>query len=428
MRSSESHAPRILVVDDDPVVRRMLTDTLGRAGYAVAAAATAAEALRLAAEDEPALAVLDLVLPDGDGIDLLGRLRAAWPALPVVMVTAYVEPRSIVEAMRRGAYDYLGKPLDPDVLLSTCRAALARRPPVAPRAGAPADLVIVGGSAETARLRDTLTRLASTRLGGALIVGERGVGKTFLACALHAASARRTAPCLTYPCAEALAPATALFGLPGAATSGLLAAAAGGTVILDDVERLDAEVQAALLDWIERQRGAAPLLLGLTTAGDAQGPLLAWLARTRLDVAPLRERTADVLPLARHFLLQAGARLQRQFTRFTTDAEHRLIAHRWPGNVRELREVVDRAAERAPGGAIRQDHLVFAGQEAAPPWMAGGQPRPLREIEEAYIDHVIAFARGNKTRAAQILGIARETLRTRLLARSAGQISGGRGA
>src|SRR6266581_7865506 len=154
MRTSESQSPRILVVDDDAVVRRMLSDTLGRAGYAVVQACSTTEALRVAADEEPALAIVDLVLPDGDGIELLSQLRASWPTLPALVVAAYVEPRSIVEAMRRGAVDYLPKPLDPDELLSSCRAALARRTPPA-RATAEHAVPILGESAATLRLRES---------------------------------------------------------------------------------------------------------------------------------------------------------------------------------------------------------------------------------------------------------------------------------
>src|SRR6266446_3434172 len=383
MRTSESQSPRILVVDDDAVVRRMLSDTLGRAGYAVVQACSTTEALRVAADEEPALAIVALVLPDGDGIELLGQLRTSWPTLPALVVAACVELRSIVEAMRRGAHDYLSKPLDPDVLLSACRAALARRPVVK----------------------------APVRPAELPIVGDAGVGKTWLAGALHAGSHRHHAPCLLLDCGRAFAPAVALFGTDG--NGGLLTAAAGGTLILDDVERLALDLQAALLDWLERHHAAAPLVVGLTTRAAAEGPLVAWLDRASVSVPPLGERTGDILPLARHFLAEAGALHGRQFLGFTPDAEHRLLGHGWPGNVRELQETIARIAEGLTGGSARGEHLALATPGPAPAWMPIGNPRPLKEIEDAYIDHVIVLAGGNKTRAAQLLGIARETLRTR---------------
>ncbi|HSE92351.1 MAG TPA: response regulator [Methylomirabilota bacterium] len=424
MRANTTPGPRILIVDDDPVMRRTLGDTLTRAGFEVAPAATVAEALRLAADAEPALAILDLVLPDGDGIELLGSLRATWPALPAIVVTAYVEPRSVVEAMRRGALDYLGKPIDPEMLLSACRAALARRPAPVTVTGKAVELPIVGVSAEIARIRETLTRLARTRPAGLLIAGPAGSGKTWLAQVLHGASPRAQAPCVVYRCVEAYAPMTALFGTPGVSGSGLLAATQGGTLILDDVDRLEREVQVALLERADRQRATgAPLLVGLTEAERADGPLVAWLSRVRLDVPALADRTADVIPLARHFLAEAARRLGKTIPGFTTDAEHRLLAHAWPGNIRELREVVERAAA-AGVGAIRPELLVLGGTATAPAWFPTGPPRPLREIEDAYIDHVIALSGGNKTRAAQLLGIARETLRTRMLSRGNPGVSG----
>src|SRR2546427_1329479 len=168
MRTSESQSPRILVVDDDAVVRRMLSDTLGRAGYAVVQACSTTEALRVAADEEPALAIVALVLPDGDGIELLGQLRASWPTLPALVVAACVELRSIVEAMRRGGPHQPSKPRDPHLLLSARPAAPAPPPPAqAPRR--PAEPPTVGARAETARVRETLSPPARTRAAGVLI-------------------------------------------------------------------------------------------------------------------------------------------------------------------------------------------------------------------------------------------------------------------
>lgn len=416
-RTDGTQELRILVVVDDPVAMRTLVDTLTRAGHHVVSASTAADAQRRASQDEPALAITDRVLPDGDGLELLASLHAAWPALPAIIVADTLEPRSIVEAMRRGAVDYLVKPIDPEALLSACRAAAAHRPAPAGLAAHPAaELPIVGVSLETARIRETVARLARTRVAAVLIVGPAGSGRHRVAFSLHAAS-RHHAPCVPYPCREAHEPVTALSGTPGVEGSGLLAATQGGTLILDDVERLDGEAQATLLAWCDSHRAAtAPLVIGLTTDARATGPLVSWLSRARIEVPPLAQRPADIVVLARHFLADAGRRLGKSFTGFTTDAEHRLLAHAWPGNVRELRETIERSAEGAAGFVIRPEQLIL-GSAAAPVWAPTGSPRPLREIEDAYIDHVIALLGGNKTRAAYLLGISRETLRTRMLAR-----------
>src|SRR2546428_262636 len=272
MRTSESQSPRILVVDDDAVVRRMLSDTLGRAGYAVVQACSTTEALRVAADEEPALAIVALVLPDGDGIELLGQLRASWPTLPALVVAACVELRSIVEAMRRGAHDYLSKPLHPDVLLSARRAPLAR-PPLLKAPVRPAGPPLVGASAATA---------------------------------------------------------------PGG-------------------------------------RAAGGRLAGGGTGPGARAP-------------PRGGRPGDPLPLARHFLAEAGALHGRQFLGFTPDAEHRLLGHGWPGNVRELQETIARIAEGLTGGPPRGEPLAPATPRAAPPRVPIRHPPPPQEIEGADTD------------------------------------------
>ncbi len=419
MRQTRHDSQRVLVVDDDSAARRTLVELLEHAGYEVIAASNMTEARRVAANEEPALAVLDLVLPDGDGLSLLGDLRASWPGLPALIVTGYVEPRSIVEAMRRGAVDYLGKPFDPDVFLSACRQALARRTSATMTVKAET-LAIVGDSAVMAQVRETLTRLARSRPVGILFVGENGVGKTFLAQAVHAAGARRGAPCLVYRCDGAYLPSIALFGAPGGTGGGLLAAAAGGTVILDDVDQLDADLQRQLLDWAEHAGAAAPLLVGLTTRPGAQSPLIAWLRRATVEVPPLRERPVDIPALARHFLAARAPALGKSLPGLTREAEDVLVAHSWPGNVRELHDAIVRTAETMTGGSVQRDHLTSVLRAAAPPaWSPTGPPRQLREIEDAYIDHVLAVTGGNKTRAAQLLGVGRETLRTRMLARRA---------
>lgn len=402
---------RVLVVDDDPLARRPVADTLRGAGYEPVVAVSVAEASRLAEACEPALAILELVLPDGDGLSLLTDLRALWPALPAVIVTGYVEPRSIVEAMRRGAVEYLAKPVDTEILLSTCRAALARRP--APGRASTTPPPLVGESPAVARLRDTVQHLAAGRPAGVLVIGEPGSGRTRLAQALHASSGRG-GPCLVFHCEDAWEPLAALLGPAGHAHTGVLAAATGGTVVLRDVERLDQAAQLALLAWAEPAAGQVgrPLLVGIASEPEPRSPLIAWLGRSTLRVPPLRERTTDVAPLARHFL--AGTASDREPQAITSAAAARLLDYAWPGNLRELRTVMARAASLAGGGPVDAPHVTAALGGTAGSMPAFNGPRPLREITEAYIDHVLSSVGGNRTRAARVLGVARETLRQHL--------------
>ncbi|MGH7319755.1 MAG: sigma-54-dependent transcriptional regulator, partial [Candidatus Rokuibacteriota bacterium] len=370
--------------------------------------------------EEPAMAILDLVLTDGDGIRLLTDLRAAWPGMPALIVTGYVETRSIVEAMRAGVYDYLTKPVDPDVLLSACRSALARR--AIPSLAAPRPpLTIVGDSVATARICESVERLGRACPRGILIVGEDGVGKTWLARALHVASGRRMAPCLLHCCVASDHPEVDLLGIVGKAASGLLVAAHGGTLVLDEVAQLQVDVQMRLLQRLEESAQGSPLIIGLTRVATT-APLGAWLGRATITIPPLRDRPSDVLPLARYFLAMSSQALRRTYEGFTTGAEHDLLAHTWPGNVRELKEAVGHAAHEAPGVRIRPEHLPLS-MRSTTPLAPGGTGtsglRPLREIEDAYINHVLASTGGNRSRAARILGVARETLRTRMLTREA---------
>jgi DNA-binding NtrC family response regulator len=410
--------PRALLVEDDPSVRSTLTELLQHAGFEADAVGSAAEARRHVADHTPDLAVLDLVLPDADGVTLLSDLRSGSPELRAIMVTGHMDPRSIVAAMRGGALDYLSKPVDPEVFMRLCRSAVAD---TAATSGTAAVDALVGGSPWTTRMKQTIERLARTRPTGALVSGEPGAGKTHLARVLHAATGRSAHPCLAYACGDSANPSVDLFGAATTSEAGLTTAVQGGTLILDDVEKLDARLQERLTNWIAslaEASGGTPLVIGLTTGMRRDAPLLDWLGRVAMGIPPLRERTADIEPLARHFLAQSAAMLGRPFEGFTRGAIHRLIGHVWPGNVRELAQAVAQAAQAMPGGALHADHFLASERgSSGPAWAPTGEPRPLREIEDAYIDHVIGLCGGNKTRAAKVLGVARETLRIRLTAR-----------
>jgi two-component system NtrC family response regulator len=414
---TSTRQPLALLVEDDEGVRTALAELLQRAGFDVEAVGTVVEATHRAAACDPNLAVLDLVLPDGDGITLLNDLRAARPEMPAIMVTGHTDPRSIVAAMRSGALDYLSKPVDPAVFVSLClstaNGGAARHP--APRASD----ALVGGSIWTIRMRGTLDRLGTARPAGVLVSGEHGAGKTHIARTLHAGTGRSALPCLLYACTAAAHAVVDLFGAPATAGGGLAHAVQGGTLILDEVDRLDARLQQWLVAWAQERaeaREGTPLLVGLTTADRRDAPLLDWLGCVAISVPPLRERQADIEPLARHFLALSAAVLGRSFDGFTRGGLQRLIGHAWPGNVHDLSLSVAQAARALPGGSLHSEHIVLPdGTGSAPQWVAAGDPRPLREIEDDHIDRVIAHCGGNKTRAAKLLGVSRETLRLRLL-------------
>jgi len=319
--------------------------------------------------------------------------------------------------MRGGALDYLPKPVDPEVFMRLCRSAVAD---TTASSASSAGEALLGGSPWTVRMKETVERLARSRPTGALVSGESGVGKTHLARVLHAATGRSAHPCLVYACGDSANPSVDLFGA-ATAEGGLTTAVQGGTLIFDDVEKLDARLQERLTNWIASRAespGGMPLVIGLTTGMRRDAPLLDWLGQVALGIPPLRERSTDIEPLARHFLARSAATLGRPFEGFSRGAVHRLVGHVWPGNVRELAQAVAQAAQTMPGGALQADHFLAAERGATgPAWAPSGEPRPLREIENAYIDHVIGLSGGNKTRAAKILGVARETLRIRLTAR-----------
>ncbi len=409
----------VLVVDPDPAARRSARRALEAAGWPVRTAAGAAEARRRAAAREPALLLLELGLPDGDGLALLGELRATWPELAAIVASAGAAPRDIVAAMRQGALDYLPKPVEPTALVAACRAAApprTRRPPVSMPAAPP----LVGESAAAGRLRDAVRRLARRRPPGLLIVGEDGVGKTWHAQWLHAMGSRSASPCLTLACATAFAPEVALFGA-GRSATGLVAGARGGTLILDDVDRLPPATARRVVETMEGYGAAAPTVVGLATGVSPGAPLTDWLGAVTVSIPALRERPDDVVPLARHFLARSGRKLRRRFAGLDGAAEMALRRHDWPGNVRELARVIERAAQLAPAGALGEAHLRVVMGEAAsaiPATATRGSLPPLREVADAYVDHVLVLSGGNRSRAARILGVSRETLRCRLRGRA----------
>jgi DNA-binding NtrC family response regulator len=438
----------ILVVDDNREFAEPLCDLVRARGYDVYAAATGAAALGLAAAHSPRLVFLDLKLPDMPGIEVLNRLRQSNPDATVVIVTGYPEVSSAVAAMRGRAVDYLCKPFGAADLDDVLRRTLAMEPSRRPiTRGVRADggdiPEMIGDSPATAALRDLVTRLGASGIPAALVTGESGTGKDLVARMFHHAGPRAAGPFVEVNCSavtEALFESEFFGHERGAFTGaiglkrGLAELADGGTLFLDEVGEVPLSCQAKLLRFLDDQSflrvgGERKIKVDVhviaATNRDLRAMVEQWTFRPDLyfrlnvvpiELAPLRARPEDILPLAMHYLTRAAGRYGKTVVDFTPEAKDRLLAYAWPGNVREVRNVVERLVILCPGERIDAPELPrelqAVGEPAAEPAPSGGS---LEEHERRHIRQVLARVNGNKTKAAEILGISRQTLRTKLV-------------
>jgi NtrC-family two-component system response regulator AlgB len=439
----------VLVVDDEPGIRRTMTLHLEGHGHRVAAAATPAEALGRVAAGRFDVVFLDLRLGAESGLDLLPRLLAADPRLKVVVITAYASVETAVEAMRRGARDYLAKPFTPDALdlaLSKVSdlARLERRVEALEGTLDEVDPLALESASPAMRAAIAVVRQVAPSDARLLLRGESGTGKGVVARAVHRLSPRRERPFVTVSCpalpAELLE--SELFGhVRGAFTGagrdnpGRVALAEGGTLLLDEIGDLPLALQPKLLRFIQDReyervgdpspRRADVRILAATNqdleraAGEGRfrEDLLYRLNVVTIEIPPLRERREDVLPLAERFLDLARREVRRPGLRLSEPARRALLAHAWPGNVRELRNAVERAAMLTLGDEIGAESLgiqagIQAGahaDRAAKPGPAVGDLVSLEALEEEHIRRVIART-ASLAEAASVLGIDQATL------------------
>ncbi|MDP2528671.1 MAG: sigma-54 dependent transcriptional regulator [Candidatus Palauibacterales bacterium] len=438
----DSPLPRldILIVDDEPRIRSTLGMCLRDDGHRVEAVSNAREAERAADRGAFDVAFVDLRLPDGDGLDLIPALLERLPWLKVIVITAHASIESAVEAMRRGASDYLPKPFSTaEVRLAARKAAELRELEHRVSAleeeresGRPA-LLLDSRSPAMRRAVATAREVADTD-ATVLLRGETGTGKGVLARAIHDWSPRSTRPfgvahCPSFP-AELLE--SELFGhVKGAFTgavrsnAGRVVRCDGGTLLLDEVGELPGPLQPKLLRFVQSReyervgdpdtRRADVRILAATNRdleaavedGRFREDLYYRLKVIEIELPPLRERREDILPLAEQFLRFYARKHGREATGFREEARERLMAHAWPGNVRELENVVERAAILCRSGEVGPAHLPLEDTERA---VAGvGEDVTLAELEEEHIRRVVARAE-TLERAAQILGIDTTTL------------------
>jgi two-component system, NtrC family, response regulator AtoC len=454
----------VLVVEDETILGDSISLYLERHGLATALARSGEEAIKLAEESSPDVAVMDVRLPGINGLEVLRRMRELSPGTEVVMMTAHASVASAVEAMKLGAFDYLTKPLDLDELRVVVEKALSHQRMrrelsyLKAREETGGHLAeIVGESPPIRTLKQRVERIASLESSDGssaptvLILGETGAGKEMVARAIHYGSARAKGPFVEINCAAIPASLleAELFGYEkGAYTDartakpGLFEAADGGTLFLDEIGHMDVAIQVKLLKAIEekavrrvgglRMKSFNARIIAATNrdmdAAIAEGAfrsdLYYRIKALTLEVPPLRERGTDIILLARHFL----ERFTRQYglppRTLSPEAEALLQAYAWPGNVRELAHVMERAVLLHASPTVQPDHLGLSGsrEKASVAVGAGGGVHVdfavggivLDEVERQLITGALQAVGWNRTKAAQLLGISKETLRYRM--------------
>jgi two-component system response regulator FlrC len=435
----------ILVVDDEPAMRLLVTSVLTDEGHDLMAAASGEEALQLVAKRHYHLVITDLKMPGISGLDVLESVRRDNPETAVILLTAFGTVESAVEAMRKGAAHYLLKPLaDPDELRLAVRRVLEERRVAdeaatlrqASEAAFPFGAIISGGQ-QMQRALDLARSVAPTD-STVLITGETGTGKELVARVIHHWSPRADRAFVAVSCA-ALAETlleSELFGHEKGAFTGAVAQrrgrfelAHGGSLFLDEVGETSPALQAKLLRVLqegtfERVGGTKTVtvdvrviaatnrdLQQLVAARTFRDDLFYRLSVFPIHLPPLRERPSDIIPLAEHILGQVTRRLGKRIAGFSPEAAAMLPQYRWPGNVRELQNVVERAAI-----LCREDRIAPIHLNLAPPASTHlvTPPKTLRDLEREAILAALAAHGGNRRKAADQLGIGLRTLYARL--------------
>jgi DNA-binding NtrC family response regulator len=444
--------PRVLIADDLLEVREALRLLLKGEGFDTETAASPAEILQAITTREFDAVLMDLnytrdTTSGREGLDLLARLRAIDDSLPVVVMTAWASVDVAVDAMRRGARDFVEKPWDNARLLAILRNQVDLRQALrrGKRLEAENELLradgepsLIAGSPEMKPVLELIERVGPSD-ANVLITGENGTGKGVVARALHAVSPRAAVPMVTVNTgglSEALFESELFGHVRGAFTDaktdrvGRFELADGGTLFLDEIANISLNQQAKLLRVLEtgeferlgssKTRTADVRIISATNsdlreevaAGRFRQDLLFRLNTVEIRIPPLRERRSDILPLAETFLKQQALRYRKPFRGFEEAARTTLLAHSWPGNVRELDHAVERGVLMGRGGWVRAQDL---GLQNAPPAAAAVRVEdlPLEEVEKMLIQKALARY-GNVSQAAQALGLSRSALYRRL--------------
>ena len=432
---------KILIVDDETVVRDSLGKWFSSEGYQARPVASAREALESITNAEYDVALLDIKMPGMDGMELQARLKEADPELTVIVMTGYASVETAVQALKQGAYDYITKPIDPDELSHLVANALehrrARREVVRLRENlqeVSPSTELIGKAPSMKKVCELIEMVAPTD-ATVLITGESGTGKEVVARAIHAAGPRRYMPMVTIHCGaltETLLESELFGHEKGAFTGaqyrkkGKFEVADGGTVFLDEIGDISLKTQTDLLRVLQEKEivrvgGNQPIkvdfrcvaatnknLEDLVKAGTFRPDLYYRLHIFRIELPPLRDRREDIPLLVGHFLNKFCMMTSRPVPQISAEALQVLMNHEWPGNVRELENAVERALVVCRGTEIKPADFSFQFQGGAP------TGRTLDDVERVHIERVLRETDHNLSRAARILDIDRTTLYNKL--------------
>jgi two-component system, NtrC family, response regulator AtoC len=454
---------KILVVDDDQAVCWSLCEALRMWGFTPLESGTVADALKQFEAEHPTAVLLDIDLPDGSGLDVLRRIKSEQPDAVVIMITGNVLIDNTISALRGGAYDFIGKPINLEELRVTIRNGIE-----ASQLRSEVDQVrrerarefsfeqIVGESPTMKKMLALAAKVAESEVSSVLLQGESGTGKDLVAKAIHYGSRRAHRPFVAINCAAL--PATLieseLFGYEkGAFTDakarkeGLFEQAEGGTLLLDEIGELELALQAKLLRVLEegafrRVGGLKDIPLDVrviaasnrdlkteSEAGRFRLDLYYRLSIIQIDIPPLRARGDDVLLLGQHYINALGSRLRlrHKIRGLSPEVVAAFRRYPWPGNVRELRNVIERALILEDNEVITLEYLPrnviedlsaseagSSGGSAGDAFLLPAQGISLEEVEMSFVRQAIERSEGNQTRAAELLGISRDQLRYRL--------------
>ncbi|HEY4960906.1 MAG TPA: sigma-54 dependent transcriptional regulator [Terriglobales bacterium] len=468
---------KVLIVDDEKLVRWSLRQKCEEWGYHVLEADNGAAALRVAHNESPDLVLLDVRLPDASGIAILEQIKKAGDARAIIMITADPQLEDVKTALKLGAYDFVGKPLDFDELAVAVKNALettrlrteveSLRGEVRRRAGYHN---VIGVSEKMAELLGFVNKVAASEATTVLIQGESGTGKDLIAKAIHYQSRRQDKPFVAINCSaipETLMEAE-LFGHErGAFTDakamkkGMFEMADGGTLFLDEIGELSPLLQAKLLRVLEDQvirrvGGVRDMQVDVRVIAASnrdlergvrentfRQDLYYRLAIISIFLPPLRERKEDILPLVEYFIDRYNRKFRKTVQGITDESRRLMLKYDWPGNVRELKNAVERAMILEEGNVLRPDYLPFAvaqqqasytafemssgnssGNGGGVTQLPDGRSLPrlsipeggtsLEEVERALVEMAMTRANGNQTHAARLLDISRDALRYKL--------------